>query len=58
MHYEYKDNVKVTQLPSSHCGCKPKIFKSYQDNDSYYKRLQAKGLYDISLTFSWIDTHR
>ncbi len=36
----------------------PKAFKSYRDSDLVYRVLEAKGIYDISATFSWTNTHR
>ncbi len=56
--FEDKDVVRVMRQASSRFEHKPKVFKSYRDSDAIYQTLQAKGVYDISLTFSWIETHR
>lgn len=43
---------------SPHKTHTPKAFKSYRDSDLVYRILEAKGIYNISATFSWINTHR
>jgi hypothetical protein len=55
---QHKDVARAMRHASSRFEHKPKVFKSYSDSDIFYQRLQARGVYDISRTFSWFDTHR